>query len=74
MTNWTDLLGCWYCGGYFPPEKMGDVMCLECEGLGGPEMVEDVEIVKAAVGQIKAKERRVKTIGELMQMTLEEGR
>ena len=69
-----ELLYCWYCGGYFPREKMGDVMCATCEAGGGPETVADMKIFEKALASVKAKHERVKGIGQIVRMTLKEGR
>ena len=72
----TELLYCWYCGGYFPREKMGDVMCLTCEGFGGPDVVARlIPAFEKALAEVNAKGcRRVKGIGQIVRMTLKEGR
>lgn len=70
-----ELFYCCYCRGYFPPEKMGDVMCLDCEVGGGPETVADMKIFENALSEVNAKGcRRVKGIGQIVRMTLKEGR
>ena len=71
----TELLYCWYCGGYYPREKMGDVMCATCEAGGGPETVADMKIFEKVLSEVNAKGcRRVKGIGQIVRMTLKEGR
>ena len=70
-----ELLCCWYCGGYYPREKMGDVMCLDCEAGGGPDVVRNYEAFVNALAEVNAKGcRRVKGIGQIVRMTLKEGR
>lgn len=69
-----ELLYCWYCSGYYSREKMGDVMCAECENGSGPEVVAHMQFFDKVLAEVHAKGfRRVKGIGQLVQMTLKEG-
>ena len=85
MTDWeeimadfsdadNELLYCWYCGGYYPREGMGDVMCATCEAGEGPETVADMKIFEKVLASVKAKHERVKGIGQIVRMTIKEGR
>ena len=69
-----DLLYCWYCGGYFPREKMGDVMCLSCEDAGAPEVMANMRVFEKVLAGVRAKHERVKGIGQIVRMTTKEGR
>lgn len=70
-----ELLYCSYCEGYYPREKMGDIDCLGCEAAGSTKVRAHMEFFKAALAEVNAKgRRRVKGIGQIVRMTLKEGR
>lgn len=68
-----ELLYCCYCKGYYPPEEMGDIDCLDCETGGSAEVRANMRVFGKVLAGVRAKHERVKGIGQIVRMTPKEG-